>query len=122
MARAEDPPADDRRGQFEVHLASLRARFLTRVRQDATELATLSGLLSCGLQEDPLRRIHALAHALHGTAAAFGQEQVGQIAAQLESAAELVLAEKNDQARATRIRAVQNTSQCLRDWVSENLD
>ncbi len=117
---ATDDSPQDRDVLFDERLAVLRSRFAARLRQDVAELAELAGQLSAaGHREEALRRIHALAHGLHGTAATFGQQRTGEAAAVLEAAAEAALAGEEGEPWPQRVKAMQAATGLLQAIRSE---
>ena len=117
---ATDHPSQDRSALFDERLAVLHSRFAARLRQDAAELAELAGQLSASEHsEEALRRIHALAHGLHGTAATFGQQRTGEAAAVLEAAAKAALAEEGGEPWPQRIKAMHAATGLLQTILSE---
>ena len=78
---------------FETHFRDLRERFRARLAERLGMLRTAACVWSGSPRdENSLKTIRSIAHDLAGSSGTFGFDELGEVAARLETAAERVLA------------------------------
>ena len=83
---------------FEAHFRDLRERFKARLVERLEMLRTATRVWSeAPHDENSLKTIRSLAHDLAGSSGTFGFDELGELAARLETAAERVLAGLSDE-------------------------